>query len=743
MPNRSLILAFSAFACLLGTFPAAAEPPTKTGEPIYVQTRLVPEFSALIPGKPLTVAIEQTIQDGWDTYWKNPGDSGEPTRLKWSLPAGFTAGEIDWPTPERMEFGPLVNFGYKGKIALLSQISVPDQLPYPEATFTVDASWLVCSDICVPEYKTLTLTLPVAKTESEAKPIEPELFSAARKALPASAAWQGMVEEQNQALLLSLRLEPEDKEALRAAKSVAFFPEEWGIILNAAPQESIDDPEFFKLRMTRDSRPLSAISSLNGVLAYETENGERKGVQLHIPMSTALAEMAPPHPEQELGSPDQKTATTGIGIGKAIFLAFLGGLILNLMPCVFPVLSMKALSLVKMSEKEQSHASLHGVLYTIGVLVCFSLIAGILISLQAAGEKVGWGFQLQDPVIVLLLAYLFFAMGLSLSGFLEVGGARLTSLGQNLTRNRGYAGSFFTGMLATIVATPCTAPFMGTAMGFALTQPDQVALAVFLALGFGLAFPYLILCIVPPLRKALPKPGAWMETFREFLAFPLYASAAWLVWVYGQQTEGTYTTLLALTGIILIAMAVWIWRFAPARAQPMRGLLASLAILCVLLSFGIAATSMVKLPGKLACLSSTPKTEKCDEEDLAQQAKAEANGHIPFTQNMFDEAIAGDAPVFVNMTAAWCITCKVNERVALATDDTKALFRSKNISYFVGDWTNQNPEITEFLETYGRSGVPLYVYFGPRDKISGERPDPEVLPQLLTPGLVADVIGGN
>ncbi len=446
-----------------------------------------------------------------------------------------------------------------------------------------------------------------------------------------------------------------------------------------------------------------------------SETGDKKSVALSVPVMAKAAVAAAPDTTTPPAEPTS--------FGQAIFLALLGGLILNLMPCVFPVLSMKALSLVKMSEKEQSHANLHGVFYTAGVMLCFASIAGLLIALQMAGQQIGWGFQLQNPIVILLLAYLLFAMALNLSGFFEIKSGPLANIGHKLASKHGYKGSFFTGVLATIVATPCTAPFMATAMGYALTQSPIISLTVFLALGFGLALPYLLLCFIPALRKSLPKPGAWMETFRQFLSFPLFASVAWLIWVYAQQVSGGHGTLLGLSGLILIAFGIWVARHEP-RKQPWKTGIHAVSITSIILAFIIAGIS-----------HSGPA--------LTQSEKESSVPHISFSTVEFEKLVAGNDPIFVDMTASWCITCKVNEKIAIETNATQTLFKQKNIQYVVGDWTNQNPEITKYLSTYGRNGVPLYVFYGARDTTTGQRPEPKILPQLLTSGLIADVINGE
>lgn len=682
----------------------------------FVEARLLSEFNTITPGETLSIALHQRISEGWHIYWKNPGDSGEPTSITWDLPKGFTSGEILWPAPHQIPLGPLVNFGYEGEVTLLTSILVPETIEGDKVTLTSHIEWLACKDICVPEFVDLSLTLPVSSANVPPIQTAPDLFVEARSKLPTPTNWQGLLEEQDQTLTLTFHPDPEERAILAQAKKITFFPEEWGIVQNAAPQQVSLTEDKLILSLQRDTRSLSSLSTLQGVLTVQNEENQSSPLfSYKVELPITLPPMTPTGENQE---------ATGLSLGKALFFALLGGLILNLMPCVFPILSMKALSLIRMSAKEQKHAVLHAGFYTAGIMTCFAGIAAILIALQTAGEKIGWGFQLQSPIVVLLLAYLLFLMGLNLSGFFEFKGHFFSNLGHKLTEKHGYAGTFFTGMLATVVATPCTAPFMGAAMGFALTQPEPIALAVFMALGFGLALPYILLCILPPLRRVLPKPGAWMETFRQFLAFPLYASVAWLVWVYNQQTPGSYGVLLAQGGLILITLAIWVGHQIPHK-KAWRPLVRGLAILLFLLALFIAAMSSAVMPPQAS---------------LEESAQAHAGNHTPFTTAALEEALSGDNPIFINMTAAWCLTCKVNERVALATDSTQTLLKDHHVTYLLGDWTNRNPEITDFLEKYGRSGVPLYVYYGPRDPQSRKRPDPVVLPQLLTPGLIEDAL---
>lgn len=387
---------------------------------------------------------------------------------------------------------------------------------------------------------------------------------------------------------------------------------------------------------------------------------------------------------------------------QAMFFAVLGGMILNLMPCVFPVLSLKVMSL---AQAERSHIVKHGWVYTAGIVLCFLVFASILLIARAGGEAIGWGFQLQSPMLITALAYLFFVMGLSMSGMINIGTSWMGA-GQSLTEKSGLTGSFFTGVLAAVVASPCTAPFMGAALGFALTQPGFVSLLVFASLGFGMALPMLILCYVPALANRLPRPGAWMEVLKEVLAFPLYLTAIWLLWVLGRQA-GVNTLITVCAGGVLLAFSLWLFnREAKGVAQYLRrGLIGASWVIAIALPW-----------------------------NMINGVKDDAS-IIAYTPQSLEEARATGKPVFVNLTADWCITCLANERVALGTDDVKNAFKDANVVSIKGDWTNRDPHITELLNEYQRSGVPLYLYFPPNQQGKGQ-----LLPQILTKSMLLDVV---
>ena len=694
----SLLRPLAAAGLLLtaaATQAAPAVPAQATTE--HVQLRLLSSQAKVAPGQRLLVAVEQQIQPHWHTYWKNPGDSGQATSIEWK---GAEAGAIQWPVPSIQAIGPIVNYGYEGRAPLLVELTVPaDAKPGARFQPSAEVKWLVCKDVCIPEQASVGLDLPVAAAaEAGADAAQIEEW---RAALPQPATFAVKLQPSPQGVTLSGPAEGVTK--------AYFFADTWGAVAHSAPQPLQQQGGTWSLELPAGDEPLAAGKPMSGVLVLTTSAGEQawevsapmpegagKGpgpVDLNAPAATAAA-----------ASPEAAEVSE-LGLLPALALALLGGLILNLMPCVFPVLSIKALALVN----QGSHKS-EGLAYTAGVLASFALLAGVLIALRAGGQQVGWGFQFHSPVFVLVVAYVLFLVGLSLSGFVEVGSS-IAGLGSGLASKQGLAGSFFTGVLAAIVATPCTAPFMGAAMAFALSQPAVVMLAVFLALGLGLALPFLVLAFWPAAQRWLPRPGAWMDTFKQALAFPMYAAVVWLLWVLAQQA-GPDGVALALGGLVLIGFGLW-WR----RASGMSRIGSSAAALSIALALGAAA--WVK-----------PVTVE------ARTAGGEASVEA-FSQERLDALRAEGKPVFVNLTAAWCISCLVNERVALSRPEVQEAFAKSGVAYLKGDWTREDPKITAVLKAHGRSGVPLYLYYAPGAA------EPQVLPQLLTPGLVIEAVSSN
>jgi thiol:disulfide interchange protein/DsbC/DsbD-like thiol-disulfide interchange protein len=662
-----------------------------------VTVALLGEHAAIEPGAPLWVGLRQQIAPGWHTYWRNPGDSGEPPTIAWSLPAGWTAGPIVWPQPERVPVGPLMSYGYTGEVVLLTRLAAPADLPAgTEVTLRGRASWLVCEKVCIPEEADVALTLPVARGRPAAAPAAPAI-ERARRAVPAPSPWPA-----------TLRATPETVTVSVAAPSLAadriaevwLFPDRWGVIDHAAPQEVTIDGRGITLRAARGSLPDGPATDLSGVLVIRERLDQGTVSQAFEIRATAAG-----HPA---GRVESRSLLAAVG------LALAGGLILNLMPCVLPVLSVKAIALLAHADASRRALRLHGLAYAAGVLACFGVLAGVLIGLRAGGAELGWGFQLQSTLFVTALAYLFFTLALGLSGLLTIG-SRLTGLGHGLAARPGYLGSFFTGALATVAATPCTAPFMGVALGYAFTQPPAVALVVFEALGLGLALPFLALSLAPAWRRLLPRPGPWMARLEQALAFPLYATVAWLVWVVSRQA-GPDGVAPVLAGLLLIGLAAWLHHGSRGAAPRWRRAASLGALACVAGALAL---------GPLAA-SSPPASP------------AEASGPVrsePFTPKRLGELRAQGTPVFVNFTAAWCITCLVNERVALHSPAVADAFARKGVAYLKADWTSKSPEIAAVLESFGRSGVPLYVVYGRAGAL-----EPRVLPQVLSEGAVIEAV---
>lgn len=680
-----------------------------------VKIRLLPEYGAVQPGQNIWIGIEESIAPGWHTYWKNPGDSGIAPRVKWTLPEGFEIGDIQWPAPEKLPFGPLMNYGYKEHTILLQRLKTPVKMPDGPLTLSAKIEILVCREECIPEYGTYSLTLNGDEGASE------DNSAYLKEAALQFPDYRGEAEYGEKDGNFILRFAPSNGISAHEITNAEFFPAEWGLVDNAAKPEISDDDGKLILKQKRGQRALKDIADapyLEGVLRFSS-GGIEYSAQLQA------RKIGAPMPSSEPAAQDVQNSAPmpdAASILSALVFALLGGLILNLMPCVFPVLSLKALSLVKISEKQPSLARMHGIFYTGGVVLSFMAIAAALIALQAAGNQIGWGFQLQSPLMVSALAYLLFIIGLNLSGAYEIGGG-LGNFGASLTMgSSGLVNSFFMGVLATLVATPCTAPFMAGAVGFALVSPPVIALLIFAALGFGLALPYLALAFVPALRGFLPKPGPWMEVFRQFLAFPMFIAAIWLIWVLEQQAgaNGIATVLL---GMVMIALGIWLLGH-----QPRTSLWRTLAKILALLSFAVALF-LLPLPDDSGS-SMGPANPGAEESNFDQA----------FSQSLLDDVLGSSDPVFVEMTAAWCITCKVNHSIAINVDSTRDLFAAHNVQYLIGDWTNQDEEITKYLKSFGRNGVPLYVFYGRPNPLTKQRPEPVVLPQILTPGMIAETV---
>ena len=657
-----------------------------------VRVELVSEVSEIPAGRSFWIGLRQRIEPGWHTYWKNPGDSGEPPRIEWTPPPGFTLGEFAWPHPDRIRVGPVMSYGYSGEVVLPIPVSAPrDLVPGARVTLRGQASWLVCEKICIPEEAPVALTLPVTSGEPRPDARGAALIATARRAVPVPSPWPASFSATRETVTLSVAAP--DLASERIAE-VAFYPAGWGAIENAAPQHVRGGTAGLTLELARGPLPNALSGPLEGVLVVaEKLDG---GVARHAFVVSAS-------PIAGAGALSLLTALT---------LALAGGVVLNLMPCVLPVLSVKTLALVRHADGHALTLRRHGFVYTAGVLASFAVVAGVLLTLRAGGAQLGWGFQLQSPVFVTLLALVLFTLALSLSGVLVIGG-RFTGAGQMLAGRAGYAGTFFTGALATVAATPCTAPFMGAALGYAVTQPWTTALLVFEALGLGLALPFLILTLLPAWRRALPAPGAWTVRLQQLLAFPLYATVAWLVWVVSQQA-GPQGVAAALAGLLVIGFAGWLY-------QTSRGAQARWRRAETLAAIALAAVSVAL--GTLAGAAS------------AGRVATTSAGWEPFSAARLAELRAAGKPVFVNVTAAWCITCLVNERVALGSRAVSDAFARNGITALKADWTRRDPSITQVLGAFGRNGVPLYLVYP-----AGAGRPPAVLPQILSETIVLNAL---
>ena len=676
----------TAFSVLLALLAAAAsaqgvpvgQAPADDPSP-HSEARLVADVARVAPGEAFGVALEVDVEDGWHIYWINPGDSGQPVSVDWALPEGAEAGPLQFPPPARYEVAGLVSYAHGGTPAFLTRIEAPDDAS-GTLRIAADARWLICADVCLPARADLEIEIPVGPTERTTA------LDDARLALPAPAdGWTASAVLAGSDYVLSI--DPPEGVSLADA---TFFVDEQGVLDHGAEQAFAQEEGAWSVRLAGSPYAQAPADRLSGVLVA----GDL-AVELAAPVAGATASAAATAP-----------AAASMTLWAALGFAFLGGVILNLMPCVFPILSIKILGFVNGREHSRGELRAHGLAFAAGVVVSFLALAGLLLALKATGVGAGWGFQLSYPPVVAGLAGLMVLLALNLLGVFEVGG-RLASVGGRLDRKEGLSGAFLSGVLATVVASPCTAPFMGGALGFAVVQPAPVALAVFAALGVGMALPYVALSFQPAWIQKLPRPGPWMETLKHVLAFPLLATAVWLVWLYG-RLEDVDAAALLLLALVALGGAAWAWgRWSrPGVAgRPM------------LLGRGVSLLSVV---GAVFLVGAS----------LAERTET----WVDFDTQTVDALVAGGEPVFVDVTASWCLSCQVNKKTSLTAEAVETAFAERGVATFRADWTDQDPEITAFLDRFGRSGVPLYVFY------PGGDAEPVLLPEVLTPGLVLDAL---
>jgi len=699
-------------AALVGT--AVQAGPVKTG---HLEAELVAQDAAAVPGSTIYVALRQKIQPGWHTYWRNPGDAGDPTRIVWTLPAGWSAGEIVWPTPEKSRVGPLLDYAYTGEVLLPVPISVPaDAKPGSTVTLKAAAAFLVCEQVCVPEDAVVTLDLPIVAGMPSPDPKWGQAVTETLAKAPKPAGLKAVFRLEGGVLKLAVTGGP-----LKGADMAGayFYPYSGKVIEHPAEQAIERGAEGLTLSLAPgyDFTAGTPPAELAGVLALP-------GGAYEV---TATAG-EPPATARGLGPPPAAKGTAGaapIGLAAALLFAFLGGLILNLMPCVFPVLSMKAASLAGHAH-DAGKTRLQGLAFLAGVVVTFLALAGLLIAVRAGGAAVGWGFQLQSPLVVGALALLMLLVALNMSGIFEFG-TSVQGVGAGASSRDGAAGAFFTGALAVVVAAPCTAPFMAGALGFALTQPPLVSLAVFLALALGFAAPFVLLAFAPALLKRLPRPGPWMDLLKKGLAFPMYGTAAWLVWVFSQQT-GSIALGEILGAAVLLAFAAWLYghvqgRWLTGKPAPVATVVAVLALTGAIGLVLLSLQAPAPVPAAASASTTVPATPTGP--GLASE---------PWSPEKLAALRAEGRPVLVDFTAAWCVTCQVNEKVAMSGAAVAQAFRDRNAVLLRADWTNRDATIAAALAEHGRAGVPLYLVYPAK---GGE---PVILPQLLTEGMVIEAI---
>lgn len=670
------ILVRSGFA--LGQFQSNQSAP-------HIHVSLLSEHINLVQGTSSFIGVLLSPDPEWHTYWRNPGDSGEAPVINLSSNSNLIFGDIQWPLPQAIPVAHLVNYGYSGQILLMIPVSVPEQVSREQVHISAELSWLVCKEDCIPGYATLGIQLPVSETLASSG--SSSLFAETRKRLPKEQWLQGKFETNDETIVIELkRVINQTADNDFGADDWRLFPFRSDVVQHATTQQSIFANEVLRSVVAKSLYFDGQAETLQWLLS----NGE---TGFYVSTNNNVTNV-------EASSTESHLTETNLGI--LLIMAFIGGLLLNLMPCVLPVLSIKALSL----HTSQTGLSIK-LAYLLGVLFCFNLFAIVIILLQAGGQQIGWGFQMQEPAVIIVLSFLFTFIALVLLDAFYVG-SRFAGIGQSLISGNGWSSNFFTGVLAVVVASPCTAPFMAAALGVALVSEPPVTLLLFNALALGFALPLTLLFISKRFNRLMPQPGEWMNNFKRALAFPMLLTVAWLCWIYAGQTD-LQAQFVLLIALILFCMSLWL--SAQTSSKSIKAILAIVVLLCFSLPFYLTANM-----------------------HPAQQKSAQITAHyMAYSADALARLRAQKSVVLVNMTADWCITCKVNEQVAFSDAEVKKLLRSERVTYMVGDWTNKNDAILTYLHQYERAGVPLYVIYAGEKSI-------QVLPQILTPNRVVTAL---
>jgi thiol:disulfide interchange protein DsbD len=627
----------------------------------HAEVSIIKSSAKIVNKDELFIGIRMDMQKHWHTYWKNPGDSGGPLKVKWQVPVEYNIDDVQWPAPELIPYPPLMTYGYEDFVIFPFKvdISASQSLDYINA----DIDFLICEDICVPEQAIINTSFQDLIIDNR---LDDWVLKVPNVTLPVISSHKDNILE----LRFSFNETIED---------IYFYIEEKDIVLYSNEQKLIKEENNWLLQVFIEDDP-DFNKVINGVISI---NNDSYIINSEVSYNNGTV--------------------NSLSVLQALLFAFIGGLILNLMPCVFPIISLKVLSFVSMGGESKEIIRKHSLSFCLGVVLSFIAIALVLLFLKQSGVLVGWGFQLQSPVIVGTLSILMFLIGLILLTDINIG-ASLTRLGKVGSNDSSYSGSFLTGILAVIVASPCTAPFMGAAIGYALIQPSAITLPIFLSLGLGFAAPYLVLSIKPELISSMPRPGKWMETLKEFFAFPMFATSLWLLWVFSMQTN-TEALISLLISLLLVSLLVW--SYSKLNKPYIR-------IILVLIGIFMLSYQLIQISNtKIAELQSENTLKSWNENtESLYQSKNQA--------------------YLINFTAAWCITCQANDKIALSRPAVKNYLKENNIEYIVADWTNRNEEILNVLNKYGRSGVPLYVYWKPGMTKS------KLLPAILTEQIVLD-----